>query len=205
MYMLPELPYSYDSLEPFIDAKTMEIHLTKHHQSYVNNLNDVLKNAPHLQKLSLIDLLKQAPALPHDIRNIVINNGGGHSNHMLFWKMMTPSKHEQSIPVKLEFLISNYFGSYEAFKVAFRNAAVSHFGSGWCWLVICPKKKILSIMTTINQESPYMYEKIPLLGIDVWEHAYYLLYQNKRSDYIHAWFSIVNWHYVFQLYQSVLD
>ena len=189
MFKLPELDYSFDALEPYIDAPTMEIHYRKHHQTYVNNLNDTLENYPDLQQLVVEDLLKDTEIIPKDIRTKVINNGGGHYNHSLYWKFMSPKKSDPE--GRLLDAIENTFGSIDNFREKFTNTALTHFGSGWGWLVINSGK--LDIISTPNQNSPISEGKIPILGIDVWEHAYYLKYQNRRADYIAAWWNIVNW------------
>ena len=196
IHELPELQYEYNSLEPSVDAKTMEIHHSKHHQGYVNKLNVDLENFPELQKKSVNELISDMDSVPEDIRVPVRNNGGGHSNHSLFWEIMSPDggKCEGKILEK----INENFGSLEEFKNKFSDAAKSHFGSGWVWLIIEPGNN-LAIMTTINQDSPLMYGKKPILGLDVWEHAYYLKYQNKRPDYIGAFWNVVNWKKVEEL------
>lgn len=190
MYTLPKLPYDYNALEPHIDARTMEIHYTKHHQGYVDKLNAALEKTPELLELPIETLLKEAPKLSDDIRQTVINNGGGHANHSLFWAVMHP---EGGGEPKGDFgdVIKNTFGAFAQFKEKFNQAALGRFGSGWAWLI--KEGSALSIMSTANQDSPIMQGKIPILGLDVWEHAYYLKYQNRRSEYIDAWWNVVYW------------
>lgn len=189
-YELPKLSYEYNSLEPSIDAKTMEIHHTKHHKGYVNKLNAALEKFPELQKKSVNELISDMDSVPEEIRVPVRNNGGGHSNHSLFWEIM--SSRGENCNGKILEKINENFGSLEEFKEKFSEAAGSHFGSGWVWLIIEPGNT-LAIMTTINQDSPLMYGKKPILGLDVWEHAYYLKYQNKRPEYIQSFWDVVNW------------
>ncbi len=188
-YELPKLSYNYNALEPYIDAKTMEIHYTKHHQTYVDKLNAALEKYPELQKKSLEDLLKNLDSVPQDIRNAVRNHGGGHYNHSLFWQIMAPNG--GNVSGYLATAISKNFGSFEKFKEEFSNAAASVFGSGWAWLI--NNRGNLRIITTPNQDSPIMQGKAPILGLDVWEHAYYLKYQNRRPEYIQNWWNVVNW------------
>ncbi len=187
---LPKLPYAYDALEPHIDARTMEIHHTKHHQGYVNNLNAALEKAPNLQKTSLEELLRGIATVPEAIRTAVRNHGGGHANHTLFWQVMAP-KAGGAPTGKLADALTKTFGGVDAFKEQFGAAAGSRFGSGWAWLVVHDGK--LAVESTANQDSPIMDGKTPILGLDVWEHAYYLHYQNRRADYIKAWWNVVNW------------
>jgi Fe-Mn family superoxide dismutase len=195
-YELPKLPYSYDALEPHIDAKTMEIHYTKHHQTYVNNLNNAIKGKADLEKKSVEDLISDLKAVPEDIRTVVRNNGGGHANHSFFWKIMGPNAGGEP-KGKLADDIKSTFGSFDEFKEKFAAAAAGRFGSGWAWLVVNNGK--LEICSTANQDNPIMGKAIagcegkPVLGLDVWEHAYYLKYQNRRPDYIKAWWNVVNW------------
>lgn len=193
MHTLPPLTYGYDALEPMIDAKTMEIHHTKHHQTYIDKLNAALESYPDLQKLPIEELLAKNTTVPADIATAVRNHGGGHHNHMLFWESLTP---EPSSPSeKLSALLAEYFGSVEAFKEQFTVAASTLFGSGWVWLVHNTAGKT-SIVSTANQDSPVNDGLVPLLGLDIWEHAYYLQYQNRRPEYIEAWWKIVNWQVV---------
>jgi len=187
---LPKLPYAYDALEPHIDARTMEIHHMKHHQGYVNNLNAALEKAPNLQKTSLEELLRGIATVPEAIRTAVRNHGGGHANHTLFWQVMAP-KAGGAPTGKLADALTKTFGGVDAFKEQFGAAAGSRFGSGWAWLVVHDGK--LAVESTANQDSPIMDGKTPILGLDVWEHAYYLHYQNRRADYIKAWWNVVNW------------
>ena len=197
---LPKLPYSYNALEPFIDAKTMEIHHTKHHQTYVDKLNAALEKYPDLQKKKVEDLLKNLNSIPEEIRTLVRNHGGGHLNHSFFWKILTPKKTDPS--PKLKAAIEKKFSSREKFMEEFSNKAVGLFGSGWCWLVI--KNKQLEIITTPNQDSPISQGFISLIGLDLWEHAYYLKYQNKRADYISAFWNILNRDEVSRIYEEAM-
>ena len=185
---LPKLPYAYDALEPHFDARTMEIHHGKHHQAYVDKLNAALEGHEELQKLNVDDLLKNFNKVPDAIKTAVCNHGGGHSNHSSWWPML-----KKDVPVKGRVVdaINERFESMEKFKQDFATAATTLFGSGWAWLVVDGKE--LKIMQTPNQDSPLMQGKIPVLGIDVWEHAYYLKYQNKRPDYVGAFSNVVNW------------
>jgi Fe-Mn family superoxide dismutase len=187
---LPPLPYAFNALEPFIDEQTMQIHHGKHHQAYVNNLNAALDKHPELHSKSLDQLLGDLNAVPEDIRTAVRNNGGGHLNHTFFWQIMGPNAGGAPTGAVAE-AINKAFGSFDAFKEAFSKAAVGRFGSGWAWLV--KSGDGVEITSTPNQDTPVMEGKTPILGIDVWEHAYYLKYQNKRPDYITAWFNVVNW------------
>jgi superoxide dismutase, Fe-Mn family len=187
---LPPLPYGFDALEPHIDAQTMQIHHGKHHQTYVNNLNAALKDHADLQNKSVEDLLGGLNALPEAIRTAVRNNGGGHANHTLFWQLMGP-KAGGAPKGAIADAIASTFSSFDKFKEEFTKAATTRFGSGWAWLVDNGGK--LEIYSTANQDSPVMDDKRPILGLDVWEHAYYLKYQNRRPDYITAWWNVVNW------------
>ena len=189
-HALPPLPYSFDALEPHIDKQTMEIHHGKHHQAYVNNLNAALEKHPDLQSKSVEDLIRQINTVPEDIRTAVRNNGGGHANHAMFWQIMAP--HAGGAPTgKIAEAITSSFGSFDSFKEQFAKAGVGRFGSGWAWVVDTGTK--LAIESTPNQDSPLMDGKKAVFGIDVWEHAYYLKYQNRRPDYITAWWNVVNW------------
>ena len=191
-FSLPPLPYPYDALEPHIDKLTMEIHHTKHHAAYVNNLNKALESAPELANKSLEELLAHNCAnVPETIRTAVRNNGGGHANHSLFWELMGPKAGGQPAG-KLSEAINKTFGSFEKFKEKLTEAALGRFGSGWAWLVKTPAGQ-LEVYSTPNQDSPLMEGKFPVLGLDVWEHAYYLKYQNRRADYVQAWWNVVNW------------
>ncbi|OIN86729.1 MAG: superoxide dismutase [Candidatus Aenigmarchaeota archaeon CG1_02_38_14] len=185
---LPNLPYTYNALEPFIDEQTMKIHHTKHHQTYVDKLNAALEIHKELKSIPIEDLLKNPDKIPEDIRTAVINHGGGHANHSFFWPIL-----KKGVKPKGEILqaIENKFGSWQKFKEQFSDAAAKLFGSGWAWLVV--NRKELEIITTKNQDSPLTLGKKPLLCIDVWEHAYYVKFQNRRSEYIEAFFNVVNW------------
>jgi Fe-Mn family superoxide dismutase len=189
-FTLPALPYDFAALEPSIDARTMEIHHDKHHAGYVNNLNAALEKAPELQSRSLDDLLQHLDAVPESIRTAVRNNAGGHWNHSMFWEIMSPKGGGEPTG-KLADAIKSSFGDFATFKTQFADAAAKRFGSGWAWLVNDGGK--LSITSTPNQDTPVMEKKHPILGVDVWEHAYYLKYQNKRADYVTAWWNVVNW------------
>lgn len=187
-HTLPALPYGYEALEPFIDKETMTIHHTKHHQAYINNLNTALEAHPGLQGKSVEALVSDLNAIPESIRTVVRNHGGGHANHSLFWTIL---RQNSKFGGPVADAISAKFGGHDQFKDAFSKAAAGVFGSGWAWLVKGPGG--LEIMGTPNQDSPLSSGKTPLLGLDVWEHAYYLKYQNRRPDYISAFFSIINW------------
>ena len=187
---LPELPYSHDALEPFIDQTTMEIHHGKHHNAYVTNLNNAIAGNEALESKSIIELISDLDAVPEEIRGAVRNNGGGHANHSLFWSIMGPGKGgEPSGP--LAEAINSTFGSLDNFKEAFTKAGMTRFGSGWAWLSV--SNGSLEVTSTPNQDSPIMDGNTPIIGCDVWEHAYYLKYQNLRPDYINAWWSVVDW------------
>jgi len=201
LHLLPELGFNFNALEPVIDTKTMEIHHDKHHAAYVTNLNNALANYQDLQKKDLLDLISHLDVVPEAARMAVRNNGGGHYNHSLFWKWITPggSKKPSS---SLEKEISANFGNFDTFVEKFSQAGLTRFGSGWAWLAVDKSNK-LTVYSTPNQDSPVMEGLTPLLGLDVWEHAYYLNYQNRRADYIKAFWSIVNWDYVAELYKAV--
>ena len=190
-FSLPQLPYAYDALEPHIDARTMEIHHTKHHQAYVNNVNAALEKAPEWQGKSLDDLMRGINTVPEAVRTAVRNNGGGHWNHSMFWQIMGPNKGGEPSG-KLAAGIKSAFGDFAKFKEQFAAAAAGRFGSGWAWLIDDGSGK-LAITSTPNQDNPLMEGKKALLGLDVWEHAYYLKYQNRRPDYVAAWWNVVNW------------
>ena len=204
-HALPKLPYAFDALEPHIDARTMEIHHDKHHAAYVNNLNAALDKHPELHEKKLEDLLGNLAAVPEDIRTAVRNNGGGHWNHSLFWQLLSP--HGAGQPAgQLARAISASFGSFDAFKEKFAQAATGRFGSGWAWLAVGADRK-LCICSSPNQDNPIMKgvsecSGVVILGLDVWEHAYYLKYQNRRADYIAAWWSLVNWSKADELYDK---
>ena len=189
-HQLPDLPYAFDALEPHIDARTMEIHHGKHHATYVQKLNGALERHPNLEKKGIEDLLRDIQSVPEAIRTAVRNNGGGHANHSLFWQIMGP-KGGGEPRGDLAKAIGSTFGGYEDFKSKFADAGTTRFGSGWAWLAVHNGK--LELFSTANQDSPYMEGKTPILGLDVWEHAYYLKYQNRRPDYIQAWWNLVNW------------
>jgi superoxide dismutase, Fe-Mn family len=190
-FKLPPLPYSYDALEPYIDTQTMQIHHDKHHSAYVDNLNKALSKYPNLTDKSLEYLLANLEVLPATIKEAVRNNGGGHYNHSLFWTIMGKNKGGEP-KGKLKQDIEKTFGSFENFKKEFKAAALGQFGSGWAWLIKDKYNKLM-IVTTPNQDSPIMMGISPIMGLDVWEHAYYLKYQNKRGDYIDNWWNVVNW------------
>jgi Fe-Mn family superoxide dismutase len=200
-FILPSLAYEFSALEPHIDAKTMEIHYSKHHQAYIDKLNAALENTEFANK-SLEEIIKNLEALPDSIRQAVRNNGGGHYNHSLFWELMTPDSSKKQASKALIEAIDKKFGSMEKFINEFDNAAMTRFGSGWAWLI---KKddSTLAIVSTPNQDNPIMDQqgKI-LLGVDVWEHAYYLNYQNRRADYLSAWWNVINWEKASELFES---
>jgi len=199
-HQLPPLPYDYSALEPYIDEMTMRIHHDKHHAAYVNNLNAALETNASLQALSIVDLLKGIESVPESIRTAVRNNGGGHHNHTLFWEIMTPGG-AKAPTGKLADEINATFGSFDGFKDAFSKAGATRFGSGWAWLVVDKSGK-LAVYSTANQDSPLMQGDVPILGMDVWEHAYYLKYQNRRPDYIAAFFNVINWDKVAEKYNG---
>ncbi|MBV8817572.1 MAG: superoxide dismutase [Acidobacteriaceae bacterium] len=190
-FTLPPLPYPEDALEPYIDKTTMQIHHDKHHGTYVTNLNKALESAPDLQNKSIQDLLANIQSVPESIRTVVRNNGGGHANHSLFWNLMKPNG-GGSPTGDVQQLITSNFGGFDGFKEKFTAAATGRFGSGWAWLVKDGSGKF-EIVSTANQDSPFMDGKTPILGLDVWEHAYYLKYQNRRPEYIGAWWNVINW------------
>jgi Fe-Mn family superoxide dismutase len=205
-FKLTQLPYPYDALEPYIDAKTMEIHHTKHHQTYVDKLNTAIEKWPEGQALELDMILRNLDAVPEAIRTAVRNHGGGHYNHSLFWTFMKKDGGGEPKGELLEAIKSN-FGSFDEFKEAFTNAALGVFGSGWAWLVKENQKsniknQKLFIVTTPNQDTPISQGHTPILGIDVWEHAYYLKYQNRRQEYIENWWNVVNWQQVEEYYRT---
>nr|AAK16708.1 manganese-dependent superoxide dismutase [Streptococcus gordonii] len=196
--ILPDLPYAYDALEPYIDEETMHLHHDKHHNTYVTNVNAAL--AKHLEiGEDLEKLLADVESIPADIRQAVINNGGGHLNHALFWELMTAEETAPSAELAAD--IDATFGSFEDFQAAFTTAATTRFGSGWAWLVVNKEGK-LEVVSTANQDTPISEGKTPILGLDVWEHAYYVKYRNVRPDYIKAFFSVINWNKVNELYAA---
>lgn len=199
-YELPPLPYPKDALEPHIDAQTMEIHHGKHHNAYVTNLNNAIAGKAGLENKSIEDLISNMSAIPEDIRGAVRNNGGGHANHSMFWKIMGP-KAGGAPTGKLAEDINATFGGLDKFKETFEKAGLGRFGSGWAWLVVNKAGK-LEIISTPNQDNPLMEGSKPVLGCDVWEHAYYLKYQNKRADYLKAWWNVVNWPEVAKYYDA---
>lgn len=199
---LPQLKYDYNALEPYVDGLTMTIHHTKHHQTYINNLNAALEKYPEFADKDVKELLTNLDALPQDIKQPVINNGGGHYNHSLFWNMMTPNGSGKPSG-NLEEAINKKFGSFENFKDVFAKAAATRFGSGWAWLVVNSQGE-LEVMSTPNQNNPISEGLIPVLGLDVWEHAYYLKYQNKRPEYVTNWWNVVNWDEVNRLYNEAI-
>lgn len=202
MFKLPPLPYAYDALEPYIDARTMEIHYTKHHQAYVDNLNAALKEFPALAQKSITELMIDLDNLPEKIKTAVRNNGGGHYNHTFFWPSMVKGGSQMPLEKSAK-AINKTFGSFAEFQKLFNEAAKSRFGSGWAWLVINGKGD-LEVISTANQDCPLSAGAAPVLGLDVWEHAYYLKYQNKRVDYIQAWWHVVNWRQVEDIFRNIV-
>jgi superoxide dismutase, Fe-Mn family len=200
-FELPPLPYAYDALEPHIDAMTMQIHHDKHHAAYVNNANTALEKHPEWAGHTVEDILWSINEVPEDIRTVVRNNVGGHSNHSIFWTIMTPGGGGNPNG-RVADAVKNTFGSYDAFKEQLSKAAVGQFGSGWAWLVVDRAGK-LSVKSYPNQDSPYMEGLTPIFGVDVWEHAYYLKYQNRRADYVTAWFNTLNWDMINSRFGSV--
>ena len=198
-HILPELPYAYDALEPYIDAQTMQIHHTKHHQTYIDKLNAAIKDHSDLEKRSVEQLIGRLTEIPENIRTAVRNHGGGHANHSFFWPTL-----KKNVPAAGPVIdaINRTFGGFDSFKERFSSAATLLFGSGWAWLVV--QNGELTIMTTANQDSPVSEGKRPVLGIDVWEHAYYLRYQNRRPEYISAFFNVINWEKVNEHYQTAM-
>jgi Fe-Mn family superoxide dismutase len=199
-YELPPLPYAYDSLEPFIDGQTMTLHHDKHHATYIANLNAAIEKHPELGSKSAEDLIRDLNAVPEDIRTAVRNNGGGHANHSMFWTIMGPEKGGEP-KGGLGDEIRKTFGDYEAFKKAFVDAGLKQFGSGWAWLVRAKDGK-LSVISTANQDNPLSNGLTPIMGNDVWEHAYYLKYQNRRADYLNAWWNVVNWEAISRRFEA---
>ncbi|BAD40032.1 superoxide dismutase [Symbiobacterium thermophilum] len=199
-FQLPALPYPTNALEPYIDAQTMEIHHGKHHAAYVNNLNAALEGHPELQSKSIEELLRGIDSVPESIRTAVRNNGGGHANHTLYWEIMTPGGAKEP-GGELAEAINAAFGSFQNFKDEFAKAGAGRFGSGWAWLVVTKDGK-LAVYSTANQDSPLMQGDTPILGMDVWEHAYYLKYQNRRPEYIQAFMNVINWDKVAERYAA---
>lgn len=198
-YTLPKLPYAYDALEPHIDAKTMEIHHTKHHQAYIDKANGALEKHPDLAKMEIDDLMRNLSQVPEDVRTVIRNNGGGHSNHSFFWTIMKPGGGGKPSG-DLATAIDQKFGSFDKFVEEFNNAAATRFGSGWAWLTVDSGQ--LRVESTANQDTPLSEGRTPILGLDVWEHAYYLKYQNKRPDYAKAFWNVVNWDEVAKRYAA---
>lgn len=201
-YTLPHLDYAYTALEPHIDAQTMEIHHTKHHQTYINNVNAALEGTPFADE-PVEALVAKLDSLPENLRGPVRNNGGGHANHSLFWKVMSPNGGGEPTGVVADAIKAD-IGSFDTFKEAFTKAALTRFGSGWAWLSVTPEKKLV-VESSANQDSPLSHGNTPILGLDVWEHAYYLRYQNRRPEYIGAFFNVVNWDEVTRRYQEALS
>ena len=200
-FKLPDLDYPYDALEPHIDKMTMEIHHTKHHQTYVDNLNKAVEGYKEYQEMDIKELIAKLNSLPEEIKTAVRNNGGGHLNHSIFWKIMSPNGGGEPIG-EVAKKIDEDLGGFDKFKEEFKKAALGRFGSGWAWLVVSKDGKF-EIVSTPNQDNPVSEGKEPLLGIDVWEHAYYLKYQNRRADYIDAWFNVVDWNKVEKRYKEI--
>jgi Fe-Mn family superoxide dismutase len=201
-FELPKLPYAFEALEPYIDAKTMEIHHDKHHGAYVTNLNAALDKHPELRSWSIEDLLTKINNVPEDVRTAVRNNGGGNFNHTMFWQIMAPKAGGEPTG-ELADAINKAFGDFAKFKDELTKAGMGRFGSGWAWLLLNNGK--LAIESTANQDNPLMDGKLPIMGVDVWEHAYYLKYQNRRNEYLAAWWSVVNWPEVAKRYQRMRD
>ncbi|MCB5186491.1 superoxide dismutase [Methylobacillus caricis] len=200
-YTLPPLDYAYDALEPHIDAQTMEIHHTKHHQTYINNVNAALEGSSYANE-PVETLLAKLDSLPENLRGVVRNNGGGHANHSLFWKVISPNGGGEPTGALAEAIKSD-IGSFDVFKEAFTKAALTRFGSGWAWLSVTPEKKLV-VESSGNQDSPLSTGNTPILGLDVWEHAYYLRYQNRRPEYIGAFFNVIDWSEVARRYQAAI-
>jgi Fe-Mn family superoxide dismutase len=198
-HTVPPLPYAFDALEPHIDAKTMEIHHDRHHKAYVDNLNKALESAPGFEAKDVVTLLRDIKAVPEAVRQAVINNGGGHHNHSLFWEVMGPGGGGEPTGAVGD-AIKQAFGDFAKFKETVKQNALTQFGSGWSWLVWDPAASGIKAVKRPNQDSPLMDGLVPLVGVDVWEHAYYLKYQNKRPDYVDAWWNTVNWKKVDELY-----
>ena len=201
-HSLPALPYAYDALEPHIDAQTMEIHHSKHHQTYINNLNAALQGSEY-EEVPVETLLRELADLPESLHAAVINQGGGHANHSLFWTVMSPSGGGEPSG-ELAAAIDSQLGGFAAFKEAFTKAALSRFGSGWAWLSLTPEKRLV-VESSANQDSPLMHGNTPILGLDVWEHAYYLRYQNRRPEYIGAFYHVIDWDEVARRYRQAMS
>jgi len=202
-FTLPDLPYGYEDLEPYIDAQTMEIHHTKHHKGYVDKLNNTLQQYPDLASWHLEETLQKLQVLPAYLSQPIRNNGGGHLNHSMFWTIMSPQGGGEPTGAFAEQLYTA-FGSFQEFKDQFTQEALGRFGSGWAWLALGREKQLL-ITSTLNQDNPIMEGMTPILGVDVWEHAYYLTYQNRRAEYIEAWWNVVNWDQVARNYNEALE
>lgn len=200
-HVLAPLPYAYDALEPHFDALTMEIHHSRHHQAYVNNLNAALEKHPELADKSIEELVKNLNDVPEDIRTAVRNNGGGHLNHSLFWEILTPGGSNEPVGALKEAIVST-FGSFESFKEKFAQAAATRFGSGWAWLVVNSNGS-LEVISSANQDNPTTDGHKVVFGLDVWEHAYYLKFQNKRPDYVSTWWNVINWTIAEEKFQSL--
>jgi Fe-Mn family superoxide dismutase len=200
-FTLPPLPYDYAALEPYIDEQTMRIHHDKHHGTYVTNLNNALKDHPDLQSKSIDDLLRGLNSVPEAIRTAVRNNGGGHANHTMFWEIMAPGGSKQPTGALAE-AINTTFGNVDTLKQQINDAGLKRFGSGWAWLIVDAGGK-LQVVSTPNQDTPLMEGHPPVLGVDVWEHAYYLKYQNRRADYLTAWWNVLNWDAVAKRYSGL--
>jgi Fe-Mn family superoxide dismutase len=200
-HTLAPLPFDYAALEPYIDAETMQLHHDKHHAAYVNNLNGALADYPELQSKSVESLIADLDTVPEAIRTVVRNNGGGHANHTLFWEIMAPNAGDAPVGELADAIVDN-FGDVDTFKQRFVEAGVKQFGSGWVWLVVNPEHK-LQIVTMPNQDSPITTGSQPILGNDVWEHAYYLKYQNRRPEYLNAWWNVVNWQEVNRRFTTI--
>ena len=200
-YQLPSLPYAYDALEPNVDTQTMQIHHTKHHQTYINNINAGIEGT-EWEKLSVEELVKRVNDVPSELKNNVINNAGGHANHSLFWTIMSPQGGGAPTGAIAQ-AIDEQLGGFEAFKAAFTKAALTRFGSGWAWLSVTTDKKIV-VESSANQDSPLMQGNTPILGLDVWEHAYYLQYQNRRPEYIAAFYNVIHWDEVNRRYAEAM-
>jgi Fe-Mn family superoxide dismutase len=199
MFKLPDLPYDYSALEPYIDSTTMKLHHDKHHGTYVEKLNKALEGHEDLVKKSIGEILSDLNQVPDDIRSAIRNHGGGHANHSFFWEIMAPASNQ--VPEgEIAKAIEGTFGNYENFVEQFSNSAINHFGSGWAWLTI--RGSELKIQSLANQDSPLTGGEVPILGLDVWEHAYYLKYQNRRADYVKAWWNVVNWKKVGELFEN---